>query len=183
MKKIAVLLLMIIFGLVAILSCKENEEETGIYPPDKSLAGSVYIDAYRFEAKAKYDGTELDGFQYKTSMIQVSKQSDTEIALDCYSRWGDISIYIAIPAIPLSGKSYDVRFDSTSAGSTVSFNNNKYTSVQTIVKGWIRQADYAPTHKTTRTSLARLSYLCEINIECILDGKILSLTISSVNPN
>lgn len=181
MKKIAVFLPLLICGLFT-LSCKENAEESGIYPPDKSLAGSVHIDAYRFEAKAKYDGTELDGFKYDTGLLVVDKKADTEVNLMCSSKWNNIPLKIYIPKIVLSGKSYDVTFDSTSNESTVSFDNKDYTSVPTTVKGWIRQTDYAPTNKTTRTSPARNSYLCEINIECTIDGKVLSFIISSVNP-
>lgn len=184
MKKIVWLLPLLIFGL-SLSSCKDDTDtgHTDTYPPDTSLAGSVYMEGYTIlEAQGTYNGIAFNNIQPKQCFLDVWKVSDTEIYMYVTIVENETTFRVQIPIIPLTGKSYDVAFDYTSNDVFVMHNETKYFSNTANVQGWIRRKDVKTTNKNTRTSLAMYDYYCEINISSTIDDKPLTIKIMSVTP-
>lgn len=181
MKKIAVLLPLLICSLL-LSSCKDDTEQTDTYPPDTSLAGSVYMEGYTIlEAQGAYNGIALNDLQPKKCFLDVWKVSDTEIYMYVIMVADGTTFRVQIPIIPLTGKSYDVAFDYTSNDVFVMHNGIKYFSNTANVQGWIRRKD-VKANNNTRSTLVRHDFDCEINISCTIDDMPLTIKITSVTP-
>lgn len=183
MKKIALLLPLLICSLV-FASC--NTDETDTAPPDTSLAGSVYMEGYTIlEAQGTYNGIAFNNIQPKQCFLDVWEVSDTEIYIYAIIVADGTTFRVQIPIIPLTGKTYDVAFDHTFSDAFINFNESKYSAVAGSVKGWIRKKSTDDSAKSanyakSRTTLAQYDYDCEINIECVIDGNLLTLKITDV---
>lgn len=192
MKKIILIMTVMICGCLFTTSCdKEEEEEVlhtgGPYPRDTSLAGSVSFtpSQYIIEAEGVYGKTILKDLESNESILDTDKVSDTEIALDCQIIWGETIFNISIPKIPLAGVAYDATFDYKSEAATVTYNDNKYAAVSTSIKGWIKEVPMKANKSSTKNiskEIAPNFYECEININCTIDGKPLSLKITEIDP-
>lgn len=186
MKKIALLLPIIICGLI-LSSCKDDAEKPDTDPLDTSIAASVAMyNYYLLEATATYNGSVLHNLnQGKSSFLDIMEISDTEISLYIASKWDDAIVWVQIPSIPLSGKNYDVTFDNTFSDATIWDNHSEYSAITGSVNGWIREKSIAHSDKSvntneTRTTLAQYTFDCEINIDCVVDGKPLTLKITNI---
>lgn len=185
MKKIALLLPLLIFSL-SFWSCNDDTEQTDTYQPDTSLAGSVYMEGYTIlEAQGAYNGIALNDLQPKKCFLDVWKVSDTEIYMYVIIVADGTTLRVQIPIIPLTGKTYDVAFDHIFSDAFINFNESKYSAVAGSVKGWIRKKSTDDSAKSancakSRTTLAQYDYDCEITIECVIDGKLLTLKITDV---
>lgn len=181
MKKIALLLPLLICGFIP-SSC-ENTDETDTFPPDKSLAGSITMTGYQFEAEGSYSGTALTDYKMNYSSLSIDKLSDTEIDLSSNSRWGNTRINIYIPTIQLFGNPYDVSFNSTSENATVKYDNIKTVCAIVNIKGWIKQIDNLNSASNNLNSKgadpATPDYSCEINISCNINDEPLKIIIKS----
>jgi hypothetical protein len=146
-----------------------------------TLAGSISFGHYYFIAVGEYDSTSLGEYSYNiySEGMNLLKQSDTEVSMDCYTEWGETktSIEIKIPNIPLDGEHDNVIFDYTSKNASVFFDNTEYNPVDVSIKGWIRNKQFKP--KITRGEPVTQTYLLEIEIDCVLDDKPLHLTLTS----
>lgn len=186
MKIAAAIISALLLGCIT-TSCNVSETKIlGGYEPDNSLAGSVLIRGYKIEAKGSYDGKILDNFQNDLSLLHISKVSDTEFSLSCTSVWGETAFNVSIPVVAVSGKPYDVTFDSSSNDATVIYNGTKYTPISSTVNGWIKRIDVQPSTSRGDSSSdpATPNYRCEINVNCNnIDGKVLSLKITKVDPS
>lgn len=183
MKKFVLLLPLLICSL-SLSSCKDDTEQTDTYPPDTSLAGSVYMDGYTIlEAQGTYNGIAFKNLQPKQCFLDVWKVSDTEIYMYVIIVADGTTFRVQIPIIPLTGKSYDVAFDYTSNDVFIMHNETKYFSNAANVQGWIRRKYIKVNNNKTRSPLVRHDYHCEINISCTIDNKPLTIKIMSVTPH
>ncbi len=173
----------LLFYFVAIVNCILFSSCSDMFgcgvERDMTLAGSITSGSteYPFIATGEYDGSPLG--EYSDSYGPVfNKISDTNISMNCHTRWGETEmiIDIIIPSIPLNGEPDNVTFDFTSANATVSYDGIEYSPVEMSVKGGIRNVDFIPD--ATRCSPAIYEFLCEIDMECLLDGKKLKLNLT-----
>ena len=171
---------------------EENEEESSGdefiddgFPPDTTLAGSVSLsDAYCIkEITASLGGEVLDGYNMKQSFIDLSKVTPDKVMIFCHTEWNGDILNIYIPIIMLSGKPYDVTFESSCDESMVSYKGIEYSSIKSKTEGWIKRPDKIGHGVSSKFSPATPDYDCEINIECTIGDKILKLTISSISSN
>lgn len=182
MKKIALFLPLILCSSI-LLSCKDKDDSVYIppFPPlDTSLAGSIIMDSYPFEAKGAFDNVDLTDFQKEKSFLDIDKISDAQISLVCYSEWGEASFSIAIPEITLSGTSEKVSLDYVSHDAILRQNDTIYQFADVTVKGWVSW--HKPTTASSissRSTPALRYYICDITIECEIGGKPLVLKITS----
>ena len=182
MKKLVIIAITVCCQIL-ITSCDDKSDWTTfpVPPPDNSLAGSISFDGYGMTANASLDGDVLDNYQVRGSWLEISKVSDTEVDMFCFSRWGETILKVSIPAITVLGEPYDAIFDFLSDDTTVTHDDVEYTSVITSVTGWIKCVDPPLSYiMSTRNMPASLDYTCDININCDLDGKILNLSITSL---
>lgn len=182
MKNIIALMMLFICGC-CFSSCDFTHTRDN-YPIDSTLAGSINYGHYTVGAEGSYDGVEL-GFASQVA-IEVSKVSDNEISLMCRAGWSTLVtepwenakiIEVSIPKIPLSGRPFDVMFDHESNDAKVLYNQTKYTDVKTSVKGRVKDEQMISSINTR--TLWNPKYNCEINIDCVVDGKAVSLKITS----
>lgn len=178
-----------ICGCLFTTSCNKEEDEwqstSGPFPRDTSLAGSVSLSQYIIEAEGGYGEIILKDMKSNESRLNIDKVSDTEIALYCHMIWKETKFNISIPKIPLAGVAYDATFDYKSETATVTYNDNKYATVSTSIKGWIKEVPMKvnkSSNKSTKDSPAPFFYKCEININCTIDGKPLNLKITEIDP-
>ena len=166
---------------------EENEDDWVIegsgFPRDTSLAGSVSLgDAYCItEITASLDGELLEGYRMNYSFIDIGKSSPDKVLIFCYTEWNDYVLSIYVPKVLLSGKAYDVTFDSSCNDTMVSYKGVEYSSITSRTEGWIKRADKNDGSVTSKFSPGTPDYDCEINIECKIDEKTLKLTISSIS--
>lgn len=185
MKKITSIMTALLCCALFTTSCHTDDEigQTDNYPRDTSLAGSVYMNSYKvIKAEGTFDGKVLDNLESDISIFDVTKDSDTDIALQCLTEWGNQVFEVNIRCIPLSGIAYDVTFDHTS-GAGVIYNGHRYTPY-TTVKGWIKKVDTKSDKSLNgyiTKDIAIFSYDCDIEISCTLDDKPLRLKITSIN--
>ena len=146
---------------------------------DMSLAGSISSSFvyYSFTATGEYDGTSLGEYRNDYD-ISFTKQSDTNVSMGYGGIFGEeeTAVGIYIPSIPLHGDPDNVTFDYVSDHATVVYNDVEYSSIRTSIKGWVRNENFKP--EATRCSPAVQEFLCEIDIECLLDGKKLKIDIN-----
>lgn len=172
---------------IIILSCtffsceKEVWHQTDNYPQDTTLAGSVSFYANRMNAEGIFNETALDTLENYGSSFTIKKVSDTVISFSCKyifgGKDGEVTI-ISIPEIPITGRSFDVAFNHASSEVGVKHLNREYTSVLTSVKGWIKEPSIIKDRTKTKLSTKdiRLYYYdYQIDITCVLDGKILNI--------
>lgn len=180
MKKIASFLPLLLCGFM-LLSCKDDSGYIPpVPPPDTSLAGSILMDSYPFEATGTFDNFDLTDFQKGKSSLNISKKSDTQISLTCYSEWSDARFSIDIPEITLSGTAEKVSIDYTSHEATVLHNDTIYQFADATVKGWASWNKPATASSlTSRSTPALRFYTCDITIQCEIGGKPLILKITS----
>lgn len=168
---------------------EENEDDWvivgGGFPPDTTLAGSVSLfGAYCIkEITASLGGEVLDGYIMKRSFIDLSKVTPDKVSMVCHTEWNTDILNIYIPIIMLSGKPYDVTFESSCDESMVSYKGIEYSSIKSKTEGWIKRPDKIGHGVSSKYSPATPDYDCEINIECTIGDKILKLTISSISSN
>jgi hypothetical protein len=180
MKK-SVIIFAMIYGCLLALSCNDNETNIMGYERDNSLAGSISFVGYKMEAKALYNDQALDNFQYDLSHIDVRKVSDNEVFLFCFSKWDDTTLIISIPVVAVLGQPHDAIFDYLSNDATVTYNGIEYTSINSTIKGSIKEIETQQSSDNDGGSdPATPSYDCEINIECNVNGKVLNFKILSV---
>lgn len=168
-------------------SCKEDTvwETDGPYPRDESLAGSVSLSQYIIKAEGEYQETILKDLESNKSRLEIDKISDTEIALYCQTLWEKTIVSISIPKIPLAGVAYNATFDYESDVATITYNDNKYATANTTVKGWIKEVPMKVNKSSNgrvRSEIAPSFYECNINISCTIDGKPLNLKIIEIDP-
>lgn len=186
MKNIIALMMLFICGC-CFSSC-DFTHTTDNYPIDSTLAGSINYGHYTVGAEGSYDGVEL-GFASQVA-IEVSKVSDNEISLTCRAGWSTLVtepvenakiIEVSIPKIPLSGRPFDVTFDCMSDEVKVLYDGFEYVSSKTSTKGWIKEVKQFATQTSHIGSgtPAILLYKCDISIDCVVDGKAVSLKITS----
>ena len=182
---------MVLFSCLLAAACNDDddgERTTCCYEPDRSLAGSIsLINWYKMGAEGSYDGSTLDNYEYDMSSLDFDKVSDTKVRLYCLSTWGETTLAITIPEITVSGKPYDVTFDCSCGETTVIYDDVEYTSVSTAINGWIKLAEPPGVSlendgDISRDSPATPDYNCDINIDCNVEGKMLSLKITSMSP-
>ena len=58
--------------------------------------------------------------------------------LFCLTKWGDESIEIFFPVIPLSGEPYNVNFDYSATNAKVKYNTSEWQTVSASINGWIK---------------------------------------------
>lgn len=157
----------ILWTVVSNLAFSSCEDETRVetFHEDKSLAGSIYVPGYRFEADASFDGSEMEGFRYDTGFVVISKVSDAVISFFCYSEWNGTLLKIDIPEIPLTGKPYDVTFNCTTDQAQVGLNGNIHAGAHTTITGWIKRKTRSVFANSTRSRPAMHEYDCDITIE------------------
>ncbi|MDD4592215.1 MAG: hypothetical protein PHG06_17585 [Parabacteroides sp.] len=167
--------------------CNNNDEISTTYPLDTSLAGSVFIDSRQItKIKGTFDENSLENFQSNESVIGIGKVSDEEIHLFCHTKWGDEWIDFSSEAIPLSGEPYNVNFDYSSRAK-VMYNTTEWQTVSASINGWIKRVGFDDARNVGKSNYSlgdppTFHYACDINISCILNGKKLTLNISSIAP-
>lgn len=186
MKKFIVSVSLITCSLILFLpSCVITE------PPlnrDTSLAGSTSINFRQIkECKGIFGEDSLENFQSNASVLTTGKVSDEEMTLFCRTKWGDESIEISFQVIPLSGEPYNVNFDYSATDAKVKYNTTEWEPVNASIKGWIKRIDFDNARNTVKSNKsesdpATFRYACDINISCILNGKNLTLKITSIKP-
>lgn len=183
MKKLIIPIAILIFS-GTFLSCEKEYSSILDFKADTTLAGSVIFDAQQMDVEGTFDSTELGAVPYYSSIFSVNKVSDSVISLRCTYRFdsqdGEATI-ISIPKIPITGRPFDVAFNHASSEVTVQYRNTEYTSVLTSVKGWIKDIDHlkkvqSVNNYATKTSPVMHSFDYQIDVTCVLDGKILNIT-------
>lgn len=187
MKKITLIMTAILCGCLFTTSCDDNKTytEDEPYPRDKSLAGSVSLSQYIIKAEGEYQETILKDLESNRSRLEIDKISDTEIALYCQTLWEKTIVSISLPKIPLAGVAYNATFDYTSDAASVTYNDKKYTPINTTIKGWVKEIGtkvYWSSNKSADDKPAPIFYECNINISCTIDGKPLNLKIIEIDP-
>lgn len=183
MKKI--LLLFCAVCLAAVACTRNNEEETTTIPEiDRSLAGSIALDAYRMEVACS-DGEDAEGApRYdRDGYIYIKKVADDKVALLCLMHLDGEQLSIEVPLIPLSGEPYDAAFDAVCAEAAVTVGERRFEPVSATVEGRIKRTK-AP-RSSSRIGLAELTrpaYDCEIGIRCTVDGAAMEFRVLSVRP-
>lgn len=183
MKKI--LLLFCAVCLAAVACTRNNEEETTTIPEiDRSLAGSIALDAYRMEVACS-DGEDAEGApRYdRDGYIYIKKVADDKVALLCQMHLDGEQLSIEVPLIPLSGEPYDAAFDAVCAEAAVTVGERRFEPVSATVEGRIKRTK-AP-RSSSRIGLAELTrpaYDCEIGIRCTVDGAAMEFRVLSVRP-
>ncbi len=181
MKKL-VMSVSIIWCIMGISSCMPKVKH------DRSLTGSI---SYEYVAKIEgtFDGTTLISYG-NYHYINIEKVSDTEVSLWLSSIWQIMedklkTFVIDIPELPVSGKPYDVNFDYISRDTIVRYDDDissdefvEYHSVRTSISGWMKEE--TGTWGETRSTPATPHYICDITIDCTIDGKELSLRITEL---
>jgi|GEM_PF-4182284 hypothetical protein len=164
-------------------------EVTTTYPRDTSLAGSTSIDYRRIkECKGIFGEDSLENFQSDgSSVLTTGKVSDEEMDLFCLTKWGDQSIDIFFPVIPLSGEPYNVNFDYSATDAKVKYNTTEWEPVNASIHGWIKRVDFDNARNAVKSTKsesdpATFRYACDINISCIVNGQNLTLKITSIEP-
>lgn len=151
----------ILFLFVSLIACSfslfwsgcSNDKETTIYPPpyDTSIAGSTSIDLRLIkECKGVYGEDPLENFQANTSFLITTKASDEEMTLICHTYWGEESVKISIPRIPLSGEPYNVNFDYSTTNTKVIYNTTEWQNVSTLINGWIKRVGFDDTKNAVK---------------------------------
>ena len=187
MKKFNIFVILMIFSFFLLLSSCDRETTTS-YPVDKTLSGSVSNVNHRIkQCTGTFDGATFKNLQPNLSSFRTVKVSDEMISLNSVTTWDDVKIDILFPTVPLSGESYDVKFNFSSVDAKVTYNDITYKPASTTINGWIkREGDYNDQKgKKSGKNLsdpASFLYSCDINIKCTIDGKELSLKITSVSP-
>lgn len=183
MIKRQIIITAIIYGCIFITSCNDNETKTTVYERDNSLAGSISFSGYKMEAEGLYSEFALENFQYDQSHLTIGKVSDTEVAFFCFSKWDETILKVNIPLITLSGTPHDATFDYSSNDATITYNNTEHTSISATINGWIKETNVQQSSNNRGGSdPATPDYTCEIIINCNIDGKALTLKITSVKP-
>lgn len=182
MKKIALFLPLILCSAL-LLSCKDNND-SGYHstepPLDTSLAGSILMNSYPFEATGTFDNIGLTDFQKEKSFLDIGKISDAQISLDCYSEWSDARFSINIPVIMLSGTSEKVSIDYVSHDAIVLYDDTRYDFTDVTVKGWVSwNKPTAASVIMSRSIQALRHYTCDITIKCEIGDKPLVLKITA----
>lgn len=176
---------LIISLTIIILSCTffSCEKEVSDQKPNRNLAGSVEFQANVMDAEGMFDSKAIGTIEHHKSLFNVHRKSDTVISFRCeymFSGEGGKVTIISVPEIPLTGKIFDVTFNHTSSNVTVFHRNVEYTSVITSINGWIKDIDHtnkvhAQNSYRTKDSYSLPFYDYQIDITCVLDGKILNI--------
>ena len=148
---------------------------------DTTLAGSVTLYTfYRIKtAQAFFDNVELKGLKEENT-FHMGKVAANKVSMFCNTQWGEDVLKISIPGFILTGKRWDVQFNDLNQLTEVEFKGVKYTSVNCSISGWIKLAETKTISDITPKSPATLDYDCEINIECLLNSKKLTLKILDI---
>ena len=148
---------------------------------DTTLAGSVTLyTSYRIKtAQAFFDNVELKGLKEENA-FNLNKVSANKVSMYCKTQWGEDVLKIRIPGFILTGKRWDVQFSDSNQLTEVDFKGVKYTSVNCSISGWIKLAETKTMSDITTKSPATPDYDCEINIECLLNSKKLTLKILDI---
>lgn len=183
MKKRLAIITAFFCSCVLTTSCNDNETKTMGYERDHSLAGSISFVGYKMEAEGSYAENVLENFQYDLSHLDIRKVSDTEIMLFCFSKWGETTYKILVPIVSVLGEPHNATFDYSSNDATVTSNDTEYTSISATIKGWIKEINIQQSPNNGGGSdPATPNYTCEIIINCNIEGQVLSLKITSVEP-
>lgn len=178
-------LLLLGLACMAAVACTRNdgEETTTITEIDRSLAGSIALDAYRMEVECS-DGEDVEGaLRYdRDGYIYIKKMADDKVALLCLMHFDSEELSVEIPLLPLSGKPYDAAFDAVCAEAAVTVGERRFEPVSATVEGRIKRTK-AP-RSSVRIGLAELTrpaYDCEIGIRCTVDGAAMEFRVLSVS--
>ena len=142
-------------------------------PSDNSVVGLIkLISSYRnIEEEDTYDGVRVEN---SNTMLYIGKISNTKVSLLYYSKWDEVPLYIDIPSIPVSGERNNVVLNSSFDSVELKYDNESYLANGSI-SGWIKLA----THSDTK-SPGTPDFICDININCSVSGKIFNLKITSI---
>lgn len=143
---------------------------------DSSLTGSISY-SYGIEAEATLDGEPIENFDSYPQILYFKKLSKTKVSMELgIGRGDDRFMEILIPEIPVSGEPFNVAFDYSSNDGTVSYDTFKDIKTNVSIKGSMKRV-------TTRCSPAWPMYSCDMIVECMVDGKKLSIKINFADPH
>lgn len=184
MKRLVIPIAIIIFSCTFLSCQKEEGLDHPDFKRDTTLAGSVssIFHATHMDVEGTFNETTLGYLEKNNSFFDINKVSDTVISFRCayeFDGESDEVTFISIPKIPLTGKPFDAAFNHASSDVIVHHRNIEYSSVLTSVKGWIKELSIienrARNNISTKTSPAIWIYDYQIDITCVLDGKILNI--------
>lgn len=182
------------FLSVSLITCSfilflSSCEITTTYPRDTSLAGSTSISHHRIkECRGIFGKDSLENFQSDgRSILTTGKVSDEKMDLFCLTKWGNESIEVFFPVIPLSGEPYNVNFDYSATDAKVKYNTTEWEPVNASINGLIKRVDFDNVRNSVKSTKSEsdpttFRYACDINISCIVNGKNLTLKITSIEP-
>lgn len=170
--------------MLTILSCVLFPScETDSYDADTSLAGSVSMDNYNLDAEITYDGVPMIDPGDEHLFISVSKLDDNKVTIYCGTKSGaGTDIVVSIQEVPLMGTPFNVAIDHSANNAVILFKDRSYYAAAAAVKGSLKVREYDRGSLAPRTTPATPSFICDLVIESIVDGKTLKLAIKSAYP-
>ncbi|MCD7899799.1 MAG: hypothetical protein LUH22_07985 [Bacteroides sp.] len=159
--------------IVFLVSC--NKTETEFPRLDETLAGSISY-TYRIDAEGKYNELAIEEFRTELTELDIIKLTNTEVSLNLDFYWADNNIKISIPKILVSGEPFKPIFDFTNTNGKVSYNGFNEVLTDISIKGWMKKDN------TIRATPIRPQYVCDLDIDCMVNDKKLNIKILAARP-